>query len=286
MRAGILACALLVLAGAVPAAAAAEDAPLRGPNYVALGDSRAAGPLIEVSAHRDLCLRSPDLNYPAKLGQLIGAATVTDVTCSAATPAHVISTPQFVGTHFAPPQIDALRADTDVVTLSIGGGGSNHLPVSVRCVALVPGADAGCRDDPRAEQLAVEGIAKMAPQVDAVVAAIVAKAPHAEVYLIGHGGSVGRRGCRPNLPVSDADAVWLERYFERFNQIYVDAAARYGVHYIDIAKAAVDGGHDACAPTGQRWFEGMVPQSPAEPAHPNALAMTAIAEMVADDLRR
>ncbi|MFC0452489.1 GDSL-type esterase/lipase family protein [Rhodococcus jostii] len=277
---------MLALTAAVPAAATAEDAPRPGPSYVALGDSRASGPLIEVSAHRDLCLRSPDLNYPAKLGQLIGAATVTDVTCSAATPAHVITTPQFVGTNFAPPQIDALRADTDVVTLSIGGGGSNHQPVSVRCGAIAPGVDTGCRDDPRAEQLAVEGIAKMAPQVDAVVAAIVAKAPHAEVYLIGHGGSVGRRGCWPELPVSDADAVWLARYFERFNQIYVDAAARYGVHYIDIAKAAVDGGHDACAPTGQRWFEGLLPQSPAEPVHPNALAMTAIAEMVADDLQR
>ncbi|WP_016879963.1 MULTISPECIES: SGNH/GDSL hydrolase family protein [unclassified Rhodococcus (in: high G+C Gram-positive bacteria)] len=253
---------------------------------MALGDSRAAGPLIEFTEHGDLCLRSPDLNYPAKLARLIGAATVTDVTCSAAKPAHVISTPQFVGTRVAPPQIEALRPDTDVVTLSIGGGGSNHLPVSVRCAAVLPGADAGCRDNPRAERLAVEGIATMAPQVDAVVAAIVAKAPNAEVYLIGHGGSVGRRGCWPNLPVSDADAVWLERYFARFNQIYVDAAARYGVHYIDIAKAAVDGGHDACAPAGQRWFEGILPQSPAEPAHPNALAMTAIAEMIADDLRR
>ncbi|MFC9359143.1 SGNH/GDSL hydrolase family protein [Rhodococcus sp. NPDC057014] len=282
----MLACAVVALTGTVPATATAEDALRPGPSYVALGDSRGSGPLIEFSEHRDLCLRSPDLNYPAKLARLIGAATLTDVTCSAATPAHVISTAQFVGTRFVPPQIDALRADTDVVTLSIGGGGSNHLPVSVRCGALVPGADADCRDDPRAEQLTVEGIARMAPQVDAVVAAIVAKAPHAEVYLIGHGGSVGRRGCWPNLPVSDADAVWLERYFERFNQIYVDAAARYEVHYIDIAKAAVDGGHDACAPTGQRWFEGLAPQSPAEPAHPNALAMTAIAQMISEDLGR
>ncbi|CAG7581267.1 esterase [Rhodococcus wratislaviensis IFP 2016] len=270
----------------IPATATAEDAPRRGPTYVALGDSRAAGPLIEFSEHRDLCLRSPDLNYPAKLARLIGAATVVDVTCSAAKPAHVISTPQFVGTGFAPPQIDALRPDTDVVTLSIGGGGSNHLPVSVRCGAVVPGADAGCRNNPRAEQLTVEGIAQMAPQVDAVVAAILAKAPNAEVYLIGHGGSVGRRGCWPNLPVSDADAVWLEQYFARFNQIYAQAAARYGVHYVDIATAAVDGGHDACAPAGQRWFEGILPQSPAEPAHPNALAMTAIAEMIAEDLGR
>ncbi|WP_072688483.1 SGNH/GDSL hydrolase family protein [Rhodococcus marinonascens] len=251
---------------------------------MALGDSRASGPLIAPSSHRDLCLRSPDVNYPAELAARIGAASFTDVTCSAAKPGHVIDTPQFVGTGFAPPQIEFLGADTDLVTLSIGGGDSNHLPVSVRCGAIAPGADARCRDNPQAEQLAVEGIERMAPQVDAVVAAIVAKAPKAEVYVIGHGGSVGVRGCWPNMPVSDADAIWLNGYFERFNQIYVDAAAKYGVHYIDIGKAAVDGGHDACAPTGQRWFEGLLPQSPAEPAHPNAIAMAEIADMVAEDL--
>ncbi|WP_374212578.1 SGNH/GDSL hydrolase family protein [Rhodococcus tibetensis] len=251
---------------------------------MALGDSRASGPLVEASAHRDLCLRSPEQNYPAELARLIGASEFTDVTCSAAKPAHVLDTPQFVGTRFAPPQIEALRADTDLVTLSIGGGGSNHLAVSVRCVAIAPEADARCRNNPRAEQLATLGIAEMAPRVDAVVAAIVAKASNAEVYLIGHGGSVGHRGCWPNLPLSDADAVWLSGYFDRFNQIYVDAAARHGVHYIDIAGASIGGGHDACAPDDQRWFEGILPRSPAEPAHPNELAMAAIAEMVAADI--
>ncbi|AOW94778.1 esterase [Rhodococcus sp. WMMA185] len=253
-------------------------------NYVALGDSRASGPLIDPSTHQDLCLRSPEVNYPAKLAARIGVTSFTDVTCSAAKPSHVIDTPQFVGTRIAPPQIEFLSTDTDLVTLSIGGGGSNHLPVSLLCGAINPGADARCRDNPLAEQLAVEGIERMAPQVDAVVAAIVEKAPQAEVYVIGHGGSVGLSGCWPNIPVSDADAVWLNGYFERFNQIYVDAAEQYGVHYIDIATSAVAGGHDACAPLGERWFEGLLPQSPAEPAHPNELAMTAIADMIAEDL--
>ncbi|MFD4368173.1 SGNH/GDSL hydrolase family protein [Rhodococcus sp. NPDC058521] len=251
---------------------------------MALGDSRASGPFVNASSHRDLCLRSADLNYPAQLAQLVGASKFTDVTCSAAKPEHITDKAQFVGTRFAPPQIETLAPDTDLVTLSIGGGGSNHLPVSVRCVIPAPGLDSGCRNNPVAERLAVEGIDKMRPLVDATVAAIVAKAPDAEVYIIGHGGSVGMRSCWPNLPHSPEDVVWLHDYFERFNQIYVDAANKYGVHYIDIAKATVEGGHDACAPTGERWFEGIVPQSPAEPAHPNALAMTAIAELVAADV--
>lgn len=263
------------------AVAAADEPSDEGPSYVALGDSRASGPFINASSHRDLCLRSAGMNYPAQLAAMVDASEFTDVTCSAAKPAHVIDTPQFVGTRFAPPQIEALAPDTELVTLSIGGGGSNHLPVSVRCAIPAPGLDSGCRNNPVAERLAVDGIDKMRGEVDATVAAIVAAAPDAEVYIIGHGGSVGTRACWPNMPVSDADVVWLHDYFERFNQIYVDAAEKYGVHYVDIAKAAVEGGHDACAPTGERWFEGIIPRSPAEPAHPNALAMTAIAEMVA-----
>ncbi|NLE78335.1 MAG: SGNH/GDSL hydrolase family protein [Rhodococcus sp.] len=265
-------------------AVAAADEPGEGPSYVALGDSRASGPFVNAPSHRSFCLRSADKNYPAQLAKLIDASTFTDVTCAAAKPKHVIDTPQFVGTGYAPPQIEALAPDTELVTLSIGGGGSNHMPVSVRCAIPAPGLDSGCRNNPVAERLAVEGIDKMRAEVDATVAAIVDKAPDAEVYIVGHGGSVGLRSCWPNMPVSEEDVVWLHDYFERFNQIYVDAAEKYDAHYVDIAKAAVEGGHDACAPTGERWFEGVIPQAAAEPAHPNELAMTAIAEMVAADM--
>ncbi|NLU84052.1 SGNH/GDSL hydrolase family protein [Rhodococcus sp. HNM0569] len=275
------ACSFFAVASAAPAHA--EPGDTAGPTYVALGDSRASGPLIAAGDHRDTCLRSSSVNYPAKLASELGASSLVDVTCSAAKPAHVLDTPQFVGTGFAPPQIEALAPDTDLVTLSIGGGGSNHLPVSVRCAAPVPGADLRCRDNPDAERLAVEGIEKMAREVDEVVGAIVAKAPHAQVYLVSHGGTVGDRACWPILPVSDGDAPWLREYFDRFNDIYVRAAAKYGVHYIDIATAAVEGGHDACADTGDRWFEGIIPRSPAEPSHPNELGMAAIADMIARD---
>ncbi|QNG21260.1 SGNH/GDSL hydrolase family protein [Rhodococcus triatomae] len=263
-----------------------DAAPRSGPAYVALGDSRASGPLIDVASHRDLCLRSTTANYPALLARSLDASSFVDVTCSAAKPEHVIDTAQFVGTRFAPPQLEQLGPDTDLVTISIGGGGSNHLPVTALCVALIPGADAHCRDNALSERLVVDGVERMRPQVDAVVESVVRAAPNARVYLIGHGGSVGHRGCWPNLPMSDADATWLSGYFDRFNDIYVTAAQRHGVEYVDIAKAAIDGGHDACAAREDRWFEGLIPGSPAEPAHPNARAMEAIAQLVADDYAR
>ncbi|NLG56106.1 MAG: SGNH/GDSL hydrolase family protein [Rhodococcus sp.] len=250
---------------------------------MAIGDSRASGPLIEASTHRDTCLNSPNANYPALVARGLDASSYVDVTCAGAKPEHVTHASQFVGTRVAAPQIEQLSADTDLVTISIGGGGSNHLPVSALCVSLVRGGDARCRDNALAERLVVDGIERMRPQVDAVVAATVAAAPNARVYVISHGGSVGHRGCWPNLPMSDADAVWLSGYFDRFNDIYVTAAQRHGAQYVDIATASIEGGHDACASREDRWFEGLIPGSPAEPAHPNSRAMQAIADMVIAD---
>jgi hypothetical protein len=71
--------AAAVLLGGLLAPASAADDPLE---YVAIGDSSAAGPLIPWQI--DLaCLRS-SVNYPHIAAQKLGAK-LTDVTCSGAT---------------------------------------------------------------------------------------------------------------------------------------------------------------------------------------------------------
>ncbi|AOW94777.1 esterase [Rhodococcus sp. WMMA185] len=255
-----------------------------GLDYVALGDSRAAGPFINTPSHTDFCMRS-DQNYGSKLARIIDAETFTDVSCIAAQVENVIDTPQRVGPTVAPPQLEALRPETDLVTISIGGVESNHVVITREsCASLTPDGDRNCRNNPDVEQKAVDGIAKVAPEVDRVIGAIAEKAPNAEIVIVGHGGAVGNRGCWPSIPYSDADAQWLVTYFERFNQVYVDAAQKYGAHYIDIGKATVDGEHDPCAAPEDKWFEGLIPTSEAQPAHFNERGMQAIAEMIADEL--
>ena len=81
------------------------------------------------------------------------------------------------------------------------------------------------------------------------------------------------------MPYSDDDAKWLVTYFDRFNQVYVDAAEKYGVHYIDIGAATVEGGHGPCAAPDDKWFEGLIPTSWAQPGHFNERGMQAVADM-------
>lgn len=270
----------------VQAVAAAQPDQKGTLNYVALGDSRAAGPFIDTPSHTDFCMRS-DENYASKLAGMIGVTAFTDVSCIGAQVKNVIDTPQKIGTTVAAPQLQFLPPDTDLVTISIGGVDSNHVAVTREsCAAVMPGGDRNCRTNPDVEQLVVEGIAKVAPRIDRVIGAIAEKAPHAQIVIVGHGGAVGNRGCWPSIPYSDADAQWLVRYFERFNQVYIDAAAKYGAHYIDIGKATVEGGHDPCAAPEEKWFEGLIPTSSAQPGHFNERGMQAIAQMIVDELGR
>lgn len=274
----------LMIVGASPVLAAAAPESGDGLTYVALGDSRAAGPFIDPLSHEDFCMRS-DQNYASKLARQIGAAEFTDVSCIAAQVENVIDTPQRIGTTIARPQLESLGADTDLVTISIGGVDSNHVVITREsCAAPLPNVDRNCRSNPEVEQKVVEGIATVAPLIDRVIGAIAEKAPNAEIVIVGHGGAVGNRGCWPSLPYSDGDARWLVSYFERFNQVYVDAAARHGAHYIDIGAATVDGGHDPCAAPEDKWFEGLIPTSSAQPGHFNERGMQAVADMISAEL--
>lgn len=274
----------VVASGGVSGVATAAPADHEGLKYVALGDSRAAGPFIDTPSHKDFCMRS-DQNYASKLARQIGASEFVDVSCIAAKVENVIDTPQRIGTTTAAPQLESLDPDTDLVTISIGGVGSNHVVITREsCATPLPTVDRHCRDDAEVEQKVVDGIAKVAPEIDRVIGAIAAKAPDAQIVIVGHGGAVGNRGCWPSLPYSDGDAKWLVSYFERFNQVYVDAAAKYGAHYIDIGSATVEGGHDPCAAPEDKWFEGLIPTDSAQPGHFNERGMAAVADMIVDEL--
>ncbi len=107
-------CAILVLAFA---AQTAQAAPLR---YVALGDSysAASGVLPPDLSAPPLCLRSIR-NYPHVIAGETGAQ-LTDVTCGAAETSHFFGS-QYPG---VAPQLDAVKQDTQLVTMTIGGNDS------------------------------------------------------------------------------------------------------------------------------------------------------------------
>src|SRR3954467_6015379 len=118
--------------------AAAQSAPSAhaGPkSMVALGDSYASGPVIPPQTEQPWgCLRSSN-NYAHQVARELDL-DLTDVTCSGASTKHMwerhgVSPEEELsqyGSQFGyngypgnPPQLDALRPNTDIVTLQIGG---------------------------------------------------------------------------------------------------------------------------------------------------------------------
>lgn len=263
-------------AGVVPDASSSD-----GLVFVALGDSRASGPRLE-PMYPDNCSRSYD-NYAGKIARALAVTEFADVSCSAARVENIVETPQVLPTRW-PVQLDSVRPDTDLITLSVGGNDSNNLLLGPLCAAPGPGTDRGCRYDGFTRDIATSGIDRAAAGLDRVLAALVERAPHARIYLIGQGGAIGSRGCWPNVPMSDADAAWFADYFTDYNAAFAGVAAAHGVRVVDIATPSLAGGHDACAAPEDRWFEGMFSESDAQRLHFTHAGMAAVADRVVADV--
>src|SRR5919106_3402825 len=110
LRRGIALMVALV-ALVAPASASAD--------YVALGDSFAAGPLIPLQIQPFGCLKSNN-NYAHIAQRELRFAEFRDATCSGAE-TEDMTQPQGVTPGPNPPQFDRLDAETTLVTVTIGG---------------------------------------------------------------------------------------------------------------------------------------------------------------------
>lgn len=263
-----LACALL----AAPAAAAA--APTK---YVALGDSYASGPLIPAPKGSPLgCLRS-DHNYASILARSLGAE-LTDVTCGGAT-TDSMTGPQTVLLGTNPPQFDALRADTDLVTVSISGNDIGFAGIVGTCGVLSLTNPGGSPCQARYGDQLADRIAATAPKVAAVLQGIHTRSPKARVVLVGYLRLLPpTRGCWPVVPISAGDVPYLDGVEQQLNAMLAAQAAANGATFVDPYPGSL--GHDMCQPIGTKWVEGLLPTDLAAPVHPNAAGMRFVAGLV------
>ncbi|HEU4703392.1 MAG TPA: SGNH/GDSL hydrolase family protein [Conexibacter sp.] len=258
--------ALVALALLVGAATAATG------RYVALGDSYTAGPLIPNQSLNPLgCLRS-DHNYPHLVRPGLTTATFTDVSCSGATTDDMFAA-QSTSAGTNPPQLDALAADTRVVTLGIGGNDIGFSSVVENCARLNPFDP--CKDDyvhDGVDEIS-QRVAATAPKVDAVIAAIHARSPGARVHVVGYPVILPASGfgCWPVVPITPTDVPYLRAKEIELNAMLANRAAAGRAFYVDTYTSSV--GHDVCKATGVKWVEGLIPTAPAAPVHPNALGM-------------
>ncbi|MEU4199245.1 SGNH/GDSL hydrolase family protein [Streptomyces sp. NPDC045456] len=281
-RAGCVVAAAAALAAvlAAPGApvAAADAFPVRKPHYVALGDSSAAGPLIPVQTSLP-CLRS-NRNWPTIAAARLGAR-LTDVTCSGA------STKDLAGRQLVlvPPQLDALRPDTDLVTLAVGANDISLGTALPSCVRLHPrsaGLGRTCESVYTAggrDRLA-ERITRTAPRITSALGQIHRRSPHAKVYVVSYGTYFRPGGCWPGEPVWPGDADYLQNTFDRLHTMLAERAAADGAGFVDLRTPSA--GHGVCAAPGEKWMEGLLPGSAAAPYHPNATGMARAGATVAD----
>lgn len=277
----------LCLAGLLahgPAAQAADEAR----NYVALGDSYTSAPLVPPAA-KDAparCARSAG-NYPNLLAKALDLR-LTDVSCGGAR-VDDLGKPQSDG---VPAQLDALRKDTDLVTVGIGGNDDGlFAKVIAGCSAATPKVLTGtltpCRDT--FGDTFSRSIRSDAPRIRAALRQIKLRSPKARVIVVGYPAllptdPIGQAQCPLALiPFTPGDMTYLDRIERELNAMLAAAAKATGATYVDTYAGSV--GRDMCRLPGIRWVEPVIPMAQAAPYHPNAAGQAAVAKAVRAALR-
>ena len=118
----------LIAALFVPTATAAP----KYRNYVSLGDSFVSGPFIPLQRLDPLSCFKSTQNYPSVLARRLGIANFTDISCGGAQTGDMFAAQSGIpGQSVA--QLSALKADTDLVTVSIGGNDIGFMDIILTC---------------------------------------------------------------------------------------------------------------------------------------------------------
>ena len=264
-----LAALLVAVAGAgaltVAIPAGATSAPLR---YVAMGDSySAASGNVPPDPTSPACMRST-INYPNLIASKLHAQ-FTDVTCGAAETSHYFKS-QYPG---VAPQLDALKRNTQLVTMTIGGNDSGVFIDSIlECGAAglsTLGQGSPCKDKYGSS---FENTIRSTtyPALVKALKAVRAKAPKARVAILSYPWILPKTGgCYPQMPVASGDVPYLRHEEATLNDAVRRAAAATGATYVNLN--TVSNGHDACQAPGTRWIEPVLFGTNPVIVHPNPL---------------
>lgn len=218
---------LLVIAGAVAVATARGDSGGRPVvNYVALGDSYSAGVGAGApTAASGACGRSARA-YPQLWAAVHHPARFDSVACSGATTADVLGS-----------QVSALRFDTSLVTITIGGNDENFGRIMTRCTLFL--AVTCARDVRHAE---ADARANLGNKLLRVFGAIAAAAPLARVVVLGYPHLYDLRDHCVGLSRSARSEI--DTGIDLVDSMLQAAAAIAGFRYVDVRAAFA--AHEIC----------------------------------------
>ncbi|GHF58129.1 lipase [Kitasatospora xanthocidica] len=294
------------LADAVPGRAKAGATPTPTPPptgpYVALGDSYTAGMQIPPHAGEPRGCSRSGVNYPSLVAKGLGVASgeFRDVSCTGATTVD-LTAPQDTGNGTNPAQLDALTADTRLVTLGIGGNDAGFMEVVTECakdnlVDAVKGvikqtrAASPCRDHYSSgdgDDQVQRKVNEAGDRLGKVLQDIKRRSPQARVYVIGYPTLLPAdpASCLPVLgkTVAVPDLGFLSEKEQQLNGMLRKHAQAAGAVFVDTAGPSV--GHDMCAGEDKRWVEPPFPARGLAPIHPNAKGQEAVSGFVLKAIR-
>jgi lysophospholipase L1-like esterase len=255
----VVALAGFVTLGALPAAGAASVV-----EYVALGDSYAAGWGAPPADPEDPCQRSAQ-GYPTLLDDAQKRIELeVNAACKGAKTADVINT-----------QLSALNSDTRLVTLTVGGNDLNVADVAATCTT--PGVTAAqCITD---IQNAVTP-AKLQALDDALTdlyAKVAARAPDARIVVTGYPYLADPAPGSPIITALNAATDQLNATIKQ--AVTVTQNADVNIRYVDVT--AEFAGHGIFSPN-----PFINPPGTEAAFHPNALGYSVYATAIADALPR
>lgn len=249
--------------------------------YVALGSSFASGPGIEPIIDPG-CGRS-GANYAHLVAQRLGYDLV-DVSCGGATIDNLLDVPQALMTGgTVPPQLDSLRPDADLVTITAGGNDVEYMLSLGRCSYRVApeAAPPGAGEFFATPAASVDAIlADLPAKLAGLVAAIHDRAPTARVVLVDYLTVLPDDGGCADLPMTDEDLSSCVALGRRLEAATAEAARLSGADLVTASTISRD--HTVCSaePWVTGWEFGDLLAGGVGPYHPNAAGMRAVADAV------
>lgn len=313
---GVLAAALAFGVGSAATASPPTNSGTQGLNYVALGDSYAAGFGLTPPTGTPVpgCFQAA-VDYPHQVATALGL-NLTDASCSAAATANITGQ-QVTVSGTAPAQIDSITSSTNVVTIMIGGNDLGFSSIIGACAAASPTGPllanpqnltpwpTSCAAAYGSQVAAVLQL-QVKPALQSTFAAIRAKAPNAKIFVVGYPAlapdatNTPTGGCftpvvdmtttpptlLPNAyPFTDADVPYLYQTETSLNTVIQTQAAAIGATFIPLMSQTV--ANTPCAHNANEQINGLTLTSLSPPQlafgamHPNTAGVTTLTTAVA-----
>ena len=242
-----------------------------GASYVAMGDSYTAGPgILPVSPTAPADCAQSAANYPHLDAFFLGLS-LTDVSCSGA------KTENFTKAQYPdqPPQFNALKPTTNVVSLGMGGNDFNVFGTLLLGCSAIDGPWLAAHGNVGAPcQATFESTVQSALSADvapsnAALAGIRALSPNAKVFVVGYPEITPANGfCPTAIPWTTGDLTWFRNIEQQGNALKKAGAIANNDTFVDTFTPSI--GHNACEPVGTRWIEPIFGSLTGVQLHPNA----------------